>query len=122
MPSVERLKILRNVAIVAAIAAGVYFLPGGGRAADTFEAALWVAFGVGIAYFGLRLYRENRVALHGLGDPHRGLLYGALAGVVFLLTARTRMWNTGVGELAWFVLAASAVYALIATYRYWRSY
>ncbi len=30
----ERLKTLRNVVIVAAIAAGVYFLPGGGRAAE----------------------------------------------------------------------------------------
>ncbi len=118
----ERLKTLRNVVIVAAIAAGVYFLPGGGRAADTFEAALWVAFGIGIAYLGLRLYRENRVALHGLGDAHRGLLYGALAGIAFLLTARQRMWNTGAGELVWFVLAAAAVYALVATYRYWRSY
>jgi hypothetical protein len=118
----EPLKTARNVAIVAAIAAGVYFLPGGGRAADTFEAALWVAFGIGIAYFGVRLYRENRVALHGLGDRHRALLYAGLAGVVFLLSARSRMWNTGAGELAWFVLAAAAVYALIATYRYWRTY
>ncbi len=118
----EPLKTVRNVAIVAAIAAGVYFLPGGGRAADTFEAALWVAFGIGIAYFGVRMYRENRVAVYGLGDPHRGLLCGALAGVVFLLMARSRMWNTGAGELAWFVLAAAAVYALIATYRYWRTY
>jgi hypothetical protein len=118
----EQLKTARNVAIVAAIAAAVYFLPGGGRAADTFEAALWVAFGIGIGYVGLRLYRENRVALHGLGDAHRGLLYGALAGIVYLLLARSRMWNTGAGELAWFVLAAAAVYALIATYRYWRTY
>jgi hypothetical protein len=118
----ERLKTPRNVIIVAAIAAGVYFLPGGGRAADTFEAALWVAFGIGIAYLGLRLYRENRVALHGLGDRHRGMFYGALAGVFFLLTARSRMWSTGIGELVWFALAALAAYALLATYRHWRSY
>jgi hypothetical protein len=120
----EPLKTLRNVAIVAAIAAVVYFLLGGahGRAAETFWAVLWVAFGIGIAFFGVRLYRENRVAIHGLGDRHRALLYGALAGVVFLLTARSRMWNTGAGELAWFVLAAAAVYALIATYRHWRTY
>jgi hypothetical protein len=118
----EQLKLARNVAIVAAIAAGVYFLPGGGRAADTFEAVLLVAFGAGIAYLGVRLYRENRVALHGLGDRHRALLYGALAGVVFLLTARLRMWNTGIGELAWFALAALVLYALMATYRHWRSY
>ncbi len=73
------MKTARNVAIVVVIAAAVYFLPGGGRAASTFEAVLWVAFGVGIAYLGLRLYREHRVTLHGLGDRYRGLLYGALA-------------------------------------------
>jgi TRAP-type C4-dicarboxylate transport system permease small subunit len=118
----EQLKLARNVAIVAAIAAGVYFLPGGGRAADTFEAVLLVAFGAGIAYLGVRLYRENRVALHGLGDHHRGLLYGALAAGVFLLTARQRMWHTGAGELVWFAAAALVVYALLMTYRYWRTY
>jgi hypothetical protein len=116
------LKTARNIAIVLAIAAAVEFLPGGGRGASTFEAALWVAFGVGIGYFGLRLYREYRVTLHGLGDRSRGLLYGALATGVFLLTARGRMWQTGVGELVWFVLAGSVVYALLATYRAWRAY
>jgi hypothetical protein len=118
----EALKTVRNVAIVVAIAAGVYFLPGGGRAAHTFEAVLWVAFGVGIGYLGLRMYRENRVAVYGLGDRYRGLLYGALATGVFLATARQRMWHTGLGELVWFVLAGLVVYSLLATYRYWRTY
>lgn len=118
----DSLKTARNVAIVVVIAAAVYFLPNGGRAASTFEALLWVAFGVGIGYLGLRVYRENRVALHGLGDRHRGLLYGGLAGAVFALTARPRMWRTGAGELAWFVLAGLIVAALLAVYRHWRAY
>jgi hypothetical protein len=108
----DSLKRTRNVAIVVLIAAAVYFLPGGGRAANTFEALLWVAFGVG----------EHRVALHSLGDRHRGLLYGSLAGGVFLYAARARMWETGLGELAWFVLAGGIVYALLEVYRYWRAY
>jgi hypothetical protein len=116
------LKTARNVTIVVAIAAGVYFLPGGGRVANTFEAALWVAFGAGIAYFGLRLYREQHVALYSLGDRHRGMLYGAVALGVFLAAARNRMWETGGGELAWFVLAGLVVYTLLAVYRYSRSY
>jgi hypothetical protein len=116
------LKTARNVAIIVVIAAAVYFLPNGGRVASTFEALLWVAFGVGIGYLGLRLYRENRVALHGLGDRHRGLFYGALAGTMFALTARPRMWQTGAGELAWFVLAGLIVYSLLAVYRHWRAY
>lgn len=117
-----QLKNARNVAIVVAIAAAIYFLPGGGRAASTFEAALWVGFGVGIAYVGLRAYREYRVALHGLGDRYRGLLYASIAGGAFLLTDRQRMWGSGVGELIWFVLVGLIVYALLAIYRYSRSY
>jgi hypothetical protein len=118
----DTLKTARNVAIVLVIAAGVYFLPGGGRAASTFEAALWVAFALGIGYLGLRMYREYRVALYGLGDRHRGMLYGSVALGVFAYMARARMWQTGFGELAWFVLVGLIVYALMEVYRYSRTY
>jgi hypothetical protein len=116
------MKTARNVVIVLAIAAAVYFVPGGGRVANTFEAALWVAFGLGAGYFGLRMYREHHVALHSLGDRHRGLLYGAVALAVFAYAARVRMWQTGFGELAWFALAGVVVYSLLAVYRQWRAY
>ncbi len=118
----ERLKTTRNVAIVALIAAAVYFLPSGGRVANTFEALLYIGFGVAIGYLGLRFYREYRVALHGLGDPYRGLLYGAVALGVLLWMSRVRMWQTGLGELLWFALVGGIVYALIAVVRRWRAY
>jgi hypothetical protein len=118
----DRLKTARNLAIIVLIAVAVDLLPGGGRGAHTFEALLWVAFGIGIAYLGLRSYREYRVALHGLGDRHRGLLYGGLSGAVFAYAARSRMWQTGLGELAWFVLAILVIYALLEVYRHWRAY
>jgi hypothetical protein len=133
----EQLKMARNIAIILAIAAAVYFIPGGGRAAGTFEAALWVAFGLGIGYFGLRMYREHHMALYGLGDRHRGLLYGAVALGVFVWIVRKRMWYAlqvqgnelvqvhrwdGVGEFLWFVLVGLVVYALLTVYRYSRSY
>jgi hypothetical protein len=112
----------RNVAILVAIAAAVFFIPGGGRAAHTFEAVLLVAFGLGIGYLGLRIYRERRIELHSLGDHHRGLLYGAVALGFFEWAAKDRMWLTSLGELAWFVLAGMGVYALLVVYRQWRSY
>lgn len=118
----EQLKNVRNVAILLAIAAAVFFIPGGGRAASTFAAALWVAFALGIGYLGLRFYRERRISLHSLGDAHRGLLYGAVALGFFEWLARERMWLTSLGELAWFVLAGIGVYALLVVYRQWRSY
>jgi hypothetical protein len=118
----DRVKTARNVAIVVLIAAAVYLLPGGGRAASTFEAVLLTAFAVGIAYLAMRAYREHRIAVHSLGERYRALLYGALAVGVVAVIARTRMWQTSLGELLWFALVGVVVYALIAVYRYWRTY
>jgi hypothetical protein len=116
------MKTARNVAILLAIAAAVFFIPGGGRAARTFEAVLVTAFALGIGYLGLRSYREYRISLHSLGDYHRGLLYGAVALAMFEWVGYDRMWQTSLGELAWFVLAGIVVYALLTVYRQWRSY
>jgi hypothetical protein len=116
------MKNARNVAIIVAIAAAVYFIPGGGRTASTVEAALWAAFGAGMAYLGMRLYREHRVTLHGLGDRHRALLYGGVAVGVFALVARSRMWETGFGELAWWLLVLGVLYTLLEVFRHSRTY
>ena len=82
----DRTKNVRNVAILVAIAALVYLISNGergGRAELAFEAILWSAFGLGIGYLGIRLYREHRISLHSLGDRHRAMLYGAAALGVF---------------------------------------
>ena len=118
----ERRRNARNVAIVVAIGVGLYFIPGGGKGADAVEASLWVLFGIGIGYLGLRQYRENQFRLMALGDRHRGLLYGAIALALFDYLARSRMWETGLGELAWFVLVGLVVWALLEVYRHARSY
>ncbi len=116
------MKTVRNVAIILALAAAVDLLPGGGRAAEAFTAALWVAFAAGIAFFAVRLYREHRIALHGLGHQHRALLYGGLAVGLFAWMAKARMWETSLGELALFVLVLGVAYALLEVFRHTRSY
>jgi hypothetical protein len=118
----QRARTARNIAIVLVIALAVYLLPGGGRAANIFSALLYIGFGVGFGYLGLQLYREHRVAIYGLGDRHRALLYGGLALTMFAITARERMWQTGTGELVWFVLVGCVLYAFLTVYRRWRAY
>ena len=118
----DRFKTARNVAIILVIGAAVYFIPGGGRAASTFESVLLVGFAFGIGYVGLRMYREHRIAVHSLGDPFRALFYGSLALGTFVIIAQQRMFRTGLGELVWFVMVGLVVYGLIVVYRRWRAY
>lgn len=120
----ERLRTLRNIAIVALIAAAVRFLPGGGQVAEAFAAALWVVFGAGLGYFAYRLYRERHLSLYSLGQRHRALLYGGLALGFFTAAAEPRMLHQStLGEkLLWCVMLGAAVYSLIAVYRFSRTY
>jgi hypothetical protein len=117
-----RMQTLRNIAVVALVAAAVQFLPGGGQVAEAFGAALWVILAAGFAYFGYRIYRERRLSLYGLGQRNRALLYGGVALGFFAAAARARMWETGFGEFAWFVLAGLAAWSLFAVYRFSRTY
>lgn len=120
----ERYRTARNVAIVALIAAAVFVLPGGGRAASTFEGVLLVGFGVGFGYLGLRMYREYRVTLYGLGDRTRATLYGSLALAAFLVVGYSRMVHHSrtIFGVLWFALVLAALYGLMVVYRNWRSY
>jgi hypothetical protein len=68
------------------------------------------------------MYREYRVTLHGLGDRYRAMLYGSLATIAFVVIGQKRMWQTSLGELAWFALLALAGYGLMVVFRRWRSY
>ncbi len=118
----ERMRTVRNIAIVLAIAAAVEFLPGGGHAANGVEGALWVGFGAAIGWFGLRLYRDRRMWMYGLGDRHRALLYLGIGLTVFAWAGRKRMWETGFGELGWFLIVGVIVYAAMEVYRHSRTY
>jgi hypothetical protein len=118
----DRGRVIRNVAIILAIAALVQFAPAGGRVASAFQAALWAGFAIAIGYLGLRLYREHRMFLHSLGDRHRALLYSAIASGVLLWAGQKRMWQTGLGELIWFIVLGFAVYAVLEVVRRARSY
>jgi hypothetical protein len=110
------------IAIILALAAAVALLPGGGTAAGAVGTALSIAFLGTLAWFGARLYRENRMALMSLEDRWRAILYGAIGVVVVTLAATSRLWLTSAGVIAWFALLFAAAYALYATWRHSRQY
>jgi hypothetical protein len=105
---------VRNIAIVLAIAALVVLLPGGGTGASVAIQAVSLAFLASLAWIASRLYREHRVALYSLGDARRAVLYGAIAVAALTLTATSRLWQTGTGEIVWFALLGGAAYAAFA--------
>jgi hypothetical protein len=112
----------RNIAILLLIAAAVYVIPGGGQAAKTFEAVLMVGFGAAIGFLGLRFYREYRMSLYGLGDQWRALFYVTVAVAAVAVIGQKRMWQTGLGELVWFILVGFVVYSVLTIVRRARSY
>jgi hypothetical protein len=113
---------VRNILIIVAIAAAVAFLPGGGSTANLVSALLGLAITVIFVLFGIRLYRENRVAVFALGDRHRALLYGGVAALVLALAGRAKLLGTGIGTLVFFVLLIGAGTALYAVWTHHRSY
>ncbi len=110
------------IAIILALAAAVALLPGGGTAAGAVGTALSIAFLGTLAWFGARLYRENRLALMSLEDRWRAVLYIAIGVVVVTLAATGRLWMTSAGVIVWFALLFGAAYALYATWRQARAY
>ena len=116
------MKHVRNAAIVAVLALGVYALPGGGTAADFFAALLFVLLTVGLGIFAGRLYLEHRVGIYALGDRYRGLLYGAFGVAVWTLAAGPKLFDSNAGTVVWFVLMGGAAYALYMVYRHAREY
>jgi O-antigen ligase len=112
----------RNVAIIAVVALAVVVLPGGGETANAVLAIISVAFLAAIASFGWRLYKENRLTLFSLERLHRVLLYGGAALAFMTLVATPRLWQTGLGTLAWIALLAAAVGSMFYVWNESRRY
>ena len=119
----DRNKHLRNIAIILLLAVAVWKLPGGGTASRTIENIFAVLFVAGMAFFGYRMYMENRTTLFDLPDRLRVLLYGSVTLMIFALVATSRMWNSGGAfVLLWFALIGIAVYGFATVLRAYREY
>src|SRR4051812_50200352 len=92
---------LRNIAIILALSAVVYFVPGGGDAAAIIGALLSTAILAAFVMLAARFYRERRTDILGLPDRWRATLYGALGVIVLAMAARPRLIETGGGAVVW---------------------
>ena len=111
------LQTLRNVAIIAALAAGIDFLPGGGNAAAAVLAALMMIFLAAIAWLLYRVYREQQFTLATLTDARKAGLFGAVGGIALLVVAYDKFnsWNGGL--VLWIALMAGCIGAIFLIWR-----
>jgi hypothetical protein len=77
----------------------------------------FVALAVWIA---MRFYRDNRLAIYGLGDGYRALLYGCLGAILVVTAALDRL--SGLYVLIWCAVVGAAVVGLYRVWRHYREY
>jgi O-antigen/teichoic acid export membrane protein len=111
------LQTIRNIAIIAALAAGVDFLPGGGAAAATVLSALTMIFFAAIAWLIYRVYREQQLTLSTLTDGRKAGLFGAVGGIALLVVGYDDFSSWTGGVLLWVALMAACVAVIFLVWR-----
>jgi hypothetical protein len=105
------------VGIIAALAAAIDFLPGGGAAADTVMAALMLIFLAAIAWLVYRVYREQQLTLATLSDARKAGLFGAVGAIALLVVAYDDFNSWSGGLVLWIALMAACVGAIFLIWR-----
>jgi hypothetical protein len=111
------LQTIRNVAIIAGLAAAIDFLPGGGNAAAAVLAALMMIFLAAIAWLVYRLYREQQLTLATLSDARKAGLFGAVGGIALLVVAYDDFSSWTGGVVLWIALMAACVGGIFLIWR-----
>lgn len=100
--------VVRNIAIIAVLALGVAFLPRGGDVAEAVLTAVTMAFLVVLTLAVFRLARANSLTLDSLPVSRRAVLYSSVGLVVLMVAGSSKMFESGLGTLAWILLLGSA--------------
>lgn len=111
------MRTLRNIAIIAVLALGVAFVPGGGTAAETVLAAMFIAFLATIGFLGYRLYKQNQLTLLALTDARRTLLYAAVGAIALMIAGTDELLDSGAGTLVWIAVLALSVLTILQVWR-----
>jgi hypothetical protein len=116
------LDVARNVGVIVLLAVVVWLVPGGGEGADFISQLLNAVFIVLMALICGVMYRQHRGEIFALGDEWRLALYAAVGVAVVTVSATSRLFATGAGEVAWVGLIGAASYTLYLVWQRHRSY
>jgi uncharacterized protein involved in cysteine biosynthesis len=120
---VARLRGLRNFAIVAVVALAIVVTPGGGTGLSLVLWLLSVAFFASIAFFGARLYRENKFTIESLSATERAVAYGSVGAAFVNFTATRRLFDIGgAGVLIWLAVLGLCSYGIYWVWRHSSQY
>jgi hypothetical protein len=100
---------VRDIGIIALLALGVAFVPGGGNAAEAAIAVLVIAFLVTIGFAARQLYRENRLTISSLPDRERAILYAGVGLIVLMIAGADSLLDSAAGTLVWVGLLALGI-------------
>lgn len=112
------MRLARNFAIIAVLAALVAFAPAGGTVMSTALVALTMCFLGVIAWAIWTFASRNEFTFDAMTDRDRLLIYGAAGMVALLLTGTSRFFASGLGTVAWIVLLVGSV---MIAWRTWQS-
>ena len=108
------------IALVALVLTG---LPGGDNALDLLLTALSIAFFTAIALLGDRLFMQFRMALEGLPDANRAILYGSIGLAFLTFCATSRLFDVGGGGVViWLALLGACSYGVYWVWTQYRAY
>jgi len=113
---------VRNIAIIALLALGVAYLPGGGDFAAAVITAITMAFLAVLAFAVYQAYRANRLTMLTLPDSRRAVLFAAVGLIVLMIAGSSELFSTGLGTLAWLALMGSALVAIWLVWSEAKSY
>lgn len=113
---------LRNIAIIALLALGLAFLPGGGSAASAVLTALSLAFLAAIGLLAARIWRQTGMTRDVMSDRQRMVFYGSLGAIALMIAGLDEMLDSGGGTVAWIAIVGVSVYLAVTTWRQASSY
>jgi hypothetical protein len=107
------MKQVLNWAIVVLIALAFTVTPGGEATLQVALTLLFIAFFTALAFFGYRLFRENRFTLDAMAARERTILYGSIGLAFVNFAALDRLFDLGIGGVfIWLSILGACSYGV----------